>query len=153
EADQILHEVVMPEGPADFAVGDDVEADRFLHPDDVANGLVLDRLQFFGGDRFFGEALAGVLDGFGAKERADVIGPVGWGRHSLSCLVMQSAPCACRSAGLGHSDPDCAIYTPQAGSVQSNRPIIGCRVERAATSRGTGSFQPLGAWRRPRARE
>ena len=48
---QFLDEIEMPEGAAKFAVGDGIEADLFLHPDDLADFPVLGGVQFIGGDQ------------------------------------------------------------------------------------------------------
>ncbi len=79
EAGQHPHEIVVPEGPPCLAVGDGLEADVFLHPDDVRNRRVLDLVQVRGSDGLFLEMLlAGPDDGVGAKKAADVIGAKGW---------------------------------------------------------------------------
>jgi len=78
EAVEHAHEVEMPPGAAEFAIGDRLEAGIFLHPDDIDNGLILDGSELFGADGLvFEVGLAGLLDAVGAQERADDIGVVG----------------------------------------------------------------------------
>ena len=69
------HEIEMPPGPAEFAVGNGHKAGVFLHLNDAANGFVLDGVKLFGGHGLVLEmGLARLLDGIGPQETADHVG-------------------------------------------------------------------------------
>src|SRR5690606_27802357 len=76
EADEILHEVVVPERATDLAVGDDLEAGLLLQLHRTTDSFVLDCLQLLRRNLLFGEALARLLDRSGAKQRSDMVGAV-----------------------------------------------------------------------------
>ena len=67
-------EVEMPPGAAEFAVGDRLQAGRFLLLDDVLDGAVLDRFEFGGADLAFGAALARCFQRGRPQQAADMIG-------------------------------------------------------------------------------
>ncbi len=78
EAVEHAHEIEMPPGAPEFAVGHRLEARIFLHLDDVADGFVLDGLELFGAQGLVLEAgLAGLFDAVGAQKRANDIGVIG----------------------------------------------------------------------------
>ena len=78
EAVQLAHEVVVPEGTADLAIGNGQQADLFLHADHVPDRVVLDGGQFGLVDRLVVvELLARFLDGIGTQQAADVVRTVG----------------------------------------------------------------------------
>ena len=63
------HEIEMPEGAPRLAIGDDLEADIFLHPDQVRYGGVLDGAELSGGHM----GIAGFGDRLRAKKTANMI--------------------------------------------------------------------------------
>src|SRR6266566_3868200 len=76
-AGDLVYEVHMPGGPPELAVGDRAQPDVCLHRDRVADRGVLDGPQVIGGDRAAGGVLAGLQQGAGAEQAADVIGAEG----------------------------------------------------------------------------
>ena len=67
-------EVEMPPGAAEFAVGDGLQADRFLLFDDAFDFAVLHRLERNGGDLALGVTFARLLQRRGAQQAADMVG-------------------------------------------------------------------------------
>ena len=74
DAGELEQEVGVEEHAAELAVGDRLEAERFLPFGKLGDRFVLDGAQFFVGDVFGGAMLAGLDHGFRAKERADMVG-------------------------------------------------------------------------------
>ena len=71
------HEIEVPEGAAEFAVGHRLEARILLHLDDALDRLVLDLGKLLGVHRLvFVVGLAGLLDRIRTEETADDIGAV-----------------------------------------------------------------------------
>ena len=72
------HEVEMPPGAAEFAIGHGLETSIFLHPDDIDDRLILNGGELLGADGLVLETgLAGLFDAVWAQERADDIGVIG----------------------------------------------------------------------------
>ena len=71
-------EIIMPIGPAVFAVGRGAQADRLLFGDCAGDAGVLDGAQGIGGQRAGGIGGAGFAQFDGAQQTADVIGTE-WG--------------------------------------------------------------------------
>ena len=65
------HEIEMPRGAAELAVGDEAQAGGFLLRDQVGDAFVLDRLEPRGVERAGGEGLARLFELGGAQEAAD----------------------------------------------------------------------------------
>ena len=74
DAVEAPQEIEMPPGAAEFAVGDGLQAGRFLLLDDVLDLAVLDRLQRGGVDLAFGAALARLFQRGRPQQAADMIG-------------------------------------------------------------------------------
>ena len=71
-------EVQVPEGAAEFAVGDALKTDGLFFGDQFPDGAIFDHGQFGGGD-FARLALGtGILKILGTQETADVVGSEGW---------------------------------------------------------------------------
>src|SRR6516164_1093181 len=66
--------VEVPPGAAELAVGNRLQADLFLFPDDRANLTVFDLLEFGCTDVVVGAALARLFQGGRAQQAADMIG-------------------------------------------------------------------------------
>ena len=82
EAVEHAHEVEVPPGAAELAVGHRLEPGVLLHPDDVDDRLVLDRLELLGRERLVLEVgLARGLDRGGPEEAADDVGAERRGGH------------------------------------------------------------------------
>ena len=64
----------MPEGAAEFAIGDGRKPHGFLEFYDFKDSLVLDRAQRSGVDASVGELRASLFQIGGAQERTDMIG-------------------------------------------------------------------------------
>ena len=78
EAGEHPHEVEMPPGPAEFAIGHGLEPGGFLHPDDIDDGLVLDALELFRRQGLVVVmGMARRFDGVRPEEAADDIGAIG----------------------------------------------------------------------------
>ena len=74
DAVELLEEVDVKIGAAEFAVGDPLEADAFLRPHHLADAFVLDRPQLFGRQGLGEEFLARRAQALGAEKAADMIG-------------------------------------------------------------------------------
>src|SRR5205807_8799553 len=66
-------EIEMPVGPAELAVGDAAQSDRFLLRDDLFDFLVLDRRALSGLPPALGAFGAGVLQPWRTQQRADMV--------------------------------------------------------------------------------
>src|SRR5581483_9978102 len=74
DAVETPEEIEMPPRAAEFAVGDRLQTDLLLAPDDPLDLAVLDRLEFGRRDVALGALLARLLQRRGAQQAADVIG-------------------------------------------------------------------------------
>ncbi len=74
DAVEAPEEIEMPPGAAEFAVGDRLQADRFLLLDDALDLAVFDRLERGGVDLALGVLLARLLQRGRAQQAADMIG-------------------------------------------------------------------------------
>jgi hypothetical protein len=70
-----VQEVEVPPGAPELAVRDRFQPDRFLLPDDVADGAVLDIRQFVAPDPSLRSGGAGCLEFRRPQQAADLIGP------------------------------------------------------------------------------
>jgi hypothetical protein len=69
----LLQEIDVEIGAAEFAVGDAFKAHVFLEPHDFGDGLVFDFAQLFRRDLALGFLLAGLEQVLGAQKAADVV--------------------------------------------------------------------------------
>ena len=75
EAGQPAHEIIMPEGPPNFTVGHDLQANGFLHLYRFDDPGILDGGQFLAGDAaLFEKGFSGSGNGSGSQQRADMVG-------------------------------------------------------------------------------
>ncbi len=74
DAAELLQEVDVEVGPAEFAVSDALQAHVLLELHDLGDGLVFHLAQLLGGDLALGLLLAGFQQVLGAQEAADVVG-------------------------------------------------------------------------------
>ena len=74
----------MKEGAAKLAVGDPLQAHILLRAHDLADALVLDCVQFGGGEAAGGEKLARLPQPLRAKKAADMVGAKRRTGHRLS---------------------------------------------------------------------
>jgi hypothetical protein len=86
ELDAVEHavEIEMPPGPAELAVGRELEADRFLLANDLFDLAILDRGKLGGADRARRGLLARLLEDGRSEQRADMVGAkrrLGAGSH------------------------------------------------------------------------
>jgi hypothetical protein len=79
DAPELVDEVHVPEPAAELAVGGGLEADLLLHPDDVGDGLVLDRSPLLRSDAPGGSVLPCLEHLRGTQQAAHVIGSERWG--------------------------------------------------------------------------
>jgi len=87
DAAELREEVDVEVGAPELAVGDAVQADVFLEPDDLRDGVVLDGTQRLGRDLAARFSLARLEQALGSQETADVVGAerrMGAGRHVVS---------------------------------------------------------------------
>ena len=77
DAVKCAEEIVIPEGAAEFAVGDGFEPDVFLAFDDRRDLAVFDRFELLGGDLAALALRARLFQRRGAQQAADVIGAEG----------------------------------------------------------------------------
>ena len=103
DLDTVEHaeEIEMPPGPAELAVGGELEADLFLLPDDLLDLAVLDLLELGRVDRALLALRARVLDRRGAQDAADMIGAK-WRLCSLHVFLREARVC---QAGLNCFEP------------------------------------------------
>ena len=77
DAAQLVEEIDVEVGAAELAVGDALQADVFLEPDDLGDRVVLDGAQLPRRDLALGLPLARLEQAPGAEEAADVVGAEG----------------------------------------------------------------------------
>jgi hypothetical protein len=71
---QPLEKVEVKERPAEFAVGNALQPDRFLFLDDFPDGVVFDRAQLVFRNFVSLKARACILETLGPEQAADVVG-------------------------------------------------------------------------------
>src|SRR5215471_18586411 len=107
DAVELAEKVVVPEGAAELAVGDGLQAHLFLLFDDGGDLAVFDRAQLVGADLATLALGARVLQGGWTQQAADVIGAewrfgAGHARPiPLSCRPRASGSPSSRSGGYG----------------------------------------------------
>ena len=94
DAVKLAEEIVVPEGAAEFAVGDDLQADVFLLLDDLFDFAVFDRFQGIGVDLAALALGARVFQRRGAQQAADMVGAEG-GCGALHELIRGLLSCPC----------------------------------------------------------
>src|SRR4029077_8879696 len=104
----LVYEIHVPGGSPELAVGDRAQPDVRLHRDRLADRGVLDGAAVIERDRAAGGVLAGLQQGAGAEQAANVIGAEGrcgaYG-HGILSAGMYGAGQAGARAGAGTRSP------------------------------------------------